>query len=283
MMQLTCGTEFSLDVVTPDKVVALQEELLKMPQVDIVTIHTFTPGFYERKIVIPPWTVLTGAAHKTAYRVRLERGKIAVNTEDGVKVLTGPIEFDACAGMQRAGRVFEDEVVWVDVYDNPDDCTDIAELEDRLYVVPECGLADSRTVEQRAKIDYGAFLHQLGMEQDELDKIVQIEHDLIPMPEGVFTELRDSRIHGKGLFATKDFDVGEMVCPGRLDGKRTPAGRFINHSPDANILPKKFGDDIYAIAVRKIQAGEELLVDYRASMRVNFNLAIQGELSCLDG
>jgi hypothetical protein len=282
-MQLSCATEFSLDAVTPDKVVALQDELLKMPQADIVTIHTFLPSIYERKIVIPPWTVLTGAAHKTDYKVRLERGTIAVNTEDGVKVLTAPVEFNASAGMQRAGRVFDEEVVWVDVYDNPDNCTDLAELEDRLYVVPECGLADSRTELQRAKVDYGAFLHQLGMTQDEMDEIVHIEHDLMDMPEGVFTELKESPIHGKGLFATKDFEIGEVICPGRIGGKRTPAGRFINHSHNPNIIPRKVGDDIYAVAVRKIASGDELVVDYRASMRVNFGVAFEGELLCLDG
>jgi hypothetical protein len=135
-------------VVTPElmrqKVVALQDELLQMPQADIVTTHTFLPGVYERKITVPPWTVLTGAAHKTGYRVRLEKGKIAVNVDTDVVVLTAPCEFDAKAGEQRAGRVFEDEVVWVDVYDNPDDCQDIETLEDRLYVVPECGLGDTR-------------------------------------------------------------------------------------------------------------------------------------------
>jgi hypothetical protein len=227
--------------------------------------------------------VLTGAEHLTDYKVRLEAGTIAVNTDDGVKVLTGPLEFNAKAGMQRAGRVFGDEVVWVDVYPNPDDCTDLATLEARLYVVPDCGLADSRTEVQKAKIDYGAFLYQMGMSQDEMDKIVHIEYDLMQMPDGVFAELRESPIHGKGLFATKDFEVGEVVCPGRLEGKRTPAGRFINHSPTPNIVPEKVGDDIYAVAVRKIQTGDELLVDYRASMRVNFGLALEGELSCLDG
>jgi hypothetical protein len=265
------------------KVEALQHELLKMPQAAIVTEHVFKPGVYERKITIPPWTVLTGAEHKTDYKVRLEVGTIAVNTDDGVKVLTGPLEFDAKAGMQRAGRVFEDQVVWVDVYPNPDDCTDLAVLEDRLYVVPNCGLADSRTEVQKAQIDYGAFLHQIGMTQGEMDSIVHIEYDLMDMPEGVFTQLRESPIHGKGLFATKDFEAGEVVCPGRIDGKRTPAGRFINHSLNPNIVPEKVGDDIYAVAMRKIQAGDELLVDYRASMRVNFGLALEGELSCLDG
>ena len=265
------------------KVEALQDELFKLPQAAIVTEHIFKPGVYERKITIPAWTVLTGAEHKTDYKVRLEVGTIAVNTDDGVKVLTGPLEFDAKSGMQRAGRVFEDDVIWVDVYPNPDNCTDLAVLEDRLYVVPECGLADSRTDVQKARIDYNLFLHQIGMTQDEMDNIVHIEYDLMDMPEGVFTQLRESPIHGKGLFATKDFEAGEVVCPGRIDGKRTPAGRFINHSLNPNIVPKKVGDDIYAVAARKIQASDELLVDYRASMRVNFGLALQGELPCLDG
>lgn len=260
------------------KVEALQKELLKLPQANIVTEHIFKPGIYERKITIPPWTVLTGAEHKTDYRVRLERGKIAVNTDDGVKILTGFIEFNAKAGMQRAGRVFEDEVVWVDIYDNPDDCVDMSIIEERLYAVPECGLADSRTFEQRARVDYGAFLYQIGIDQDEIGKIVSIESDLTDMPDGVFVELRDSKIHGKGLFASKDFEAGDIVCPGRINGMRTPGGRFINHSPESNVEPVKIGDDIYAMASRKIMAGEELLVDYRASIRVNFGLLVEGEL-----
>lgn len=133
--------------VTPAKILKLQNELLKMEQADIVTEHTFTPSIYERKIIVPPWTVLTGAPHKTAYKVRLEKGTIAVNIGTEVKILTAPCEFDACAGEQRVGRVFEDEVVWVDIYDNPDDCKDIAVLEDRLYVVPECGLGANRVKE----------------------------------------------------------------------------------------------------------------------------------------
>lgn len=150
------GSVNAVDIFNPDstavttaedmrqKVVALQDALLEMPQTDIVTTHTFLPGVYERKITVPPWTVLTGAAHKTDYRVRLEKGTIAVNRETEVVVLTAPCEFDAKAGEQRAGRVFEDEVIWVDIYANPDDCQNLEVLEDRLYVVPECGLGDAR-------------------------------------------------------------------------------------------------------------------------------------------
>ena len=35
------------DVVTHEKIVQLQDELLKMPQADIVTEHTFLEGIYD--------------------------------------------------------------------------------------------------------------------------------------------------------------------------------------------------------------------------------------------
>jgi len=147
MSELTV-TQSSRELFTPinvrQKIETLQTELLKMPQADIQTIHTFAFGKYYRTIVVPPWVVLTGAAHKTDYKVKLEKGKIAVNVDDKIKILEAPCEFNAAAGAQRAGRVFEEEVVWTDVYDNPDDCTDIDVLEDRLYVVPECGLGSNR-------------------------------------------------------------------------------------------------------------------------------------------
>jgi hypothetical protein len=263
----------------------LQNEILKMPQSEIITEHLFSDGIYERVITIPAWTVLTGAAHKTDYKIILEKGTIAVNVGSEVKVLTAPFEFEAKAGEQRVGRVFDEEVIWRDIYENPDNCQDLKILEDRLYVVPECGLGENRVALQikNAQNDYSLFLSQIGINQEEMDKIVTIESDLMEMPEGNAVELRKSKIHGLGLFALKDFEVGEIICPGRLDGKRTPAGRFINHSFESNILPQLVGNDIYAVATRKIYANEELLVDYRASMRVNFGINLMGELPCQDG
>ena len=263
----------------------LQDELLKMPQSEIVTEHIFTDGIYERVITIPPWTVLTGAAHKTDYKIKLEKGTIAVNVGTEVKILTAPCELEAKAGEQRVGRVFDEEVIWRDIYKNSDNCQDLTIIEDRLYVVPECGLGENRVALQikNAQNDYSLFLSQIGINQEEMDKIVTIESDLMEMPEGYAVELRKSKIHGLGMFALKDFEIGEVICAGRLNGKRTPAGRFINHSFESNILPQLVGDDIYAVATRKIHANEELLVDYRASMRINFGINIMGELPCQDG
>lgn len=278
MMTVTYGEGISDMLRKPDPIDRLEIELLTQEQAEIVTEHIFKDGVYERKITIPPWVVLTGAEHKTNYRVRIEIGTIAVTTDDGVKVLTGPCEFEAFAGIRRVGRVFEDDVVWVDVYDNPDNETDISILEDRLYVVPDIGLADSRTSVQKDRLDYRVFIHQLGMTPQQVTMISQIEHDLIEMPQGWDVEVRESEIHGDGMFALREFEIGETICPGRLDGKRTPAGRFINHSPKGNVLPTKIGDDIWVIAKTHISNGDELTVDYRDSMFVNFGLNLRKDL-----
>lgn len=271
-----------MNEVVPDLTQRLEEALLQMPQADIRTTHAFYPGRYERTIVIPPWTVLTGAIHKTPYRVRLESGSIAVNTDEGVKLLIAPMSFDAPAGVKRIGRVLEREVVWVDIYENTDNCTDVFALEERLYVVPECGLGENRlrALVDRDREDYGKFLAAFGVTQARMDEIVHT-NDVIDMPAGYDVELRPSRIHGMGLFALKDFAADELICPGRIDGHRTIAGRYTNHSADPNATSVKYGDDIAAVALRTIYAGHEILIDYRTSVKVNFGIEL--EPSCLDG
>lgn len=275
-INVTYGKGFVPIIPLRDKVENLQEALLQMPQADVKTIHDFKPGKYIRTMIAPPWSVIVGAEHKTPYKVILKKGTIAVNIGDEIKVLTAPMEFDAPAGIKRVGRVFDEELIWIDIYDNPDDCKDILAIEDRLYVIPECGLMSNRIPLQleEAKNDYELFLTQIGLNQSEMDKIVTIKHDLIEMPKEYFVELKSSKIHGNGLFATKSFNAEDIVCPCRLDGKRTPGGRFINHSHKNNLIPVKVGDDIYVKASKNIYENEELLLNYRDMMLVNFGIKV---------
>lgn len=270
-----------------EKVEALERVLLTMPQADIKTTHTFLPGVYERTITIPPWTVLTGAEHKTPYVVRLDKGVIAVNTDDGMKILTAPYEFQANAGAKRVGRVFEDEVIWTDIYHNEDNCTDLSILEDRLYKLDDCELGENRIAKivEQDRQDYQLFLSQIGLSQDEMDAIVKSEDGVIELTDSNSAiELRDSRIHGKGLFSLQEFQTGDFICSGRINGVRTLAGRFINHSPNPNAATVKSGSgNLGAVALRSIHKNEEITLDYRTSMRINFGLVLQGEKPCQVG
>jgi hypothetical protein len=134
----------NLTISLREKVEKLQNVLLQMPQADVKFLHNFEPGKYIRTMIAPPWSVIVGAEHKTPYKVKLEKGKIAVNIDDEIHTLIAPLEFDAPAGIKRVGRVFEEELIWVDIYENADDCIDIDEIENRLYVIPECGLMSNR-------------------------------------------------------------------------------------------------------------------------------------------
>lgn len=280
------AAEQKVKPLPPDAVLRLEHALLDMPQSDIKTTHAFPPGQYVRTITIPAWTVLTGAEHLTDYTVRLEQGTIAVNTDNGMEILTAPSTFRAKAGCKRVGRVFEDDVVWSDIYDNPDNCRDLAVIEARLYNLTDCELGETRVARQidLCQRDYGLFLSQIGMTQDQIDGIVQNETDLVDMPPGFHVEQRPSLIHGTGTFATSAIAADTPICPGRLEGRRTPAGRFINHSPQPNTTSHMHPNgDIWAVSLQPIQENEEITIDYRTSMRINFGIELQGEMPCQAG
>jgi SET domain-containing protein len=99
--------------------------------------------------------------------------------------------------------------------------------------------------------------------------------------------VKDSPIHGQGVFAARRIDVGEIILDWSgcsevlsdeavnalpkeerifvsvIDGQNVlfkPPARFVNHSCNPNAR----GGDRHDIAVRVIEAGEEITVDYVA-------------------
>jgi hypothetical protein len=97
--------------------------------------------------------------------------------------------------------------------------------------------------------------------------------------------VRDSPIHGRGVFAARRIDAGEMVIEGCrevltdetlaalppeerpflavMDGRHIlaqPPSRFVNHSCRPNARGTSRGD----VAIRAIEAGEEVTADYTA-------------------
>jgi SET domain-containing protein len=73
---------------------------------------------------------------------------------------------------------------------------------------------------------------------------------------------------------------GQIIAPARIAGKRTPAGRYVNHSmnPNCKYIADENGD-IYLVSLRDIDGckgggcGEELTVDYRQALILNMELS----------
>lgn len=276
---MTITQRHRTDIDRLDSVVALENTLLTLPQVDLNTEHIFEDTKYIRRITVPPYTVLTGAEHKTDYTVRLLSGRIIVTTDRGTKEFFAPCEFHAPAGTRRAGYTLEEGAVWEDIYYNEDNCTDLSVIEDRLYVVPEIGMQATRTEEQKARIDYMAFVRESGLSHEEIQYLVEFDN-VRNEDNDYLVYLDDSKIHGTGLFAAADFSENDIICPAKVGEHRTNAGRYTNHSGSPNACFEKLGDDLLLVAKRRIFKGEELTVDYRQALVTSLQaLQIRGMYS----
>ena len=84
--------------------------------------------------------------------------------------------------------------------------------------------------------------------------------------------VRESQIHGLGLFATKDIKSGSTLGISHIREKsgefendyiRTPLGGFINHSTNPNCYKANMGERIISlITLHDIKKGDELTVFY---------------------
>lgn len=104
------------------------------------------------------------------------------------------------------------------------------------------------------------------------------------------TEIKDSGIHGKGLFATVDFNAGDVIVPhlmtryqdddGRTRWEQSEQARFTNHSHDPNTFVRVSEAVTELVASKSIKRNEELTADYAdvtTTLGPNFRFTYQGK------
>lgn len=128
------------------RVMALEAELSKLPQLEQDLHHHFSDGVYARELRLPAGTVATGKTHRHAHLSFLLKGDISVLTEEGVKRLQGPAIVPANAGIKRAVYTHTD-TVWVTIHATTE--TDLDEIE-RQVIQP-----DRPAIEQESKLCLG--------------------------------------------------------------------------------------------------------------------------------
>ena len=121
------------EISTRDKVVRLQREMEKMPQVELPTEHYFADGMYCRVLFRPAGTLIVGKVHKKEHFYVVCSGMIQVTTDDGVQEITGPKVLVSSPGTKRAVYALTDATcLTVHRTDN----TDLEEIE-REIIEPE--------------------------------------------------------------------------------------------------------------------------------------------------
>jgi quercetin dioxygenase-like cupin family protein len=235
------------------KIDALQDALEDFPQTEIKVTNTFAGGVYSREIFIPKGTMLIGKVHLTDHFNICLKGDLTFLTVDGPKRIVGPTMFVAPAGTKKLAYANEDSV-WANMHpaltDDPEKIVDALTVDKFI---------DFDRLMSKADLDHKVamfgftpeLMHEISVDPSTLDET--------PL-EGV--EVKESEIHGQGLFATKDFMQGEVICLALRDNKRTLAGRYSNHSPIPNANFARHGESLVLIALREINAGDELTTDY---------------------
>jgi hypothetical protein len=93
--------------------------------------HSFSEGVYIREMFMQKTGVVIGKLYKISHTWFLLEGEITVATDEGVNAYIAPCYVYAPEGTKRVIYAVEDSV-FVNVYPNPENITDIATLEDML-------------------------------------------------------------------------------------------------------------------------------------------------------
>ena len=272
----------ALKTFTPEKFDQLEAEMLAHPQAECGVRHMFAPGQYIREVTIPADTYVISHKHKHPHLNVFLKGSGTMIMCSGIhKELQAPMVFVGQPG-RKVGYTRE-EVVWLNVFQT--DETDIDKLEAMLFDKSEHFVAAQQLqIEAKApdqvsldQLDYVKALEDLGATQQQAVAISEESSDLIPFPSGTYkVKVGHSKRQGRGLIATANIAAAETICPTRIGDKRTPAGRYTNHSANPNARMVIVKDAIYLVALRPIKGcaggfdGDEITVDYRATVALNF-------------
>lgn len=109
-----------------EKVLYLESEMKKMPQIEIAIKHYFSEGLYAREMFIPKGVMLTGKIHKYTQLNILSKGEMSVLIDNDVVRVKAPYTFVAKAGSKRVFLAHEDSI-WTVVHGTNE--TDLDKIE----------------------------------------------------------------------------------------------------------------------------------------------------------
>ena len=241
------------------KVELLEDEMRRHEtRVEIPVRHHFASSLYAREITIPAGTLLTGRVHRYAQLNILSGGKISVLTDHGMKHVEAPFTVVSPPGTKRIAYAHT-ECTWTTILATEETDPDV--IEAQFTVATEQEFLEF----VEGNNDYLAAIAGYGFDHATARRISENTADQIPMPDGPYKfAVLASAIEGQGVLAVSEIAPGEIVGPARLKNKRTPLGRYTNHAKVPNaVVVVKDNSDVDLVAIKPIQPGEEITIDYR--------------------
>ena len=249
----------------------LEKECLKIDQVECPVIHHFGDNLYIREVRIPKGTFAIGHKQKQSQMNVMIKGIIAVLNDDGtITKVHAPKIYIGNPG-RKCGFILED-MIWLNVYSTNE--TDVEKLEE-MYLDKSLGWEEANMKQLEDFADFHNLLSEFGVTEVTVRTQTENEQDQIPMPNGSYKfSTSKSMIEGIGIFATSPILCEEVIGPARIGGKRTPIGRFTNHSKVPNAKMIEINGDIFLVAISNINGckagflGDEITTNYRDNLKL---------------
>ncbi len=123
--------ELVADLTTADRLLQLDAEILRLPQVECRLDHVFTPFLWERERHIPAGTLFTTYTWKIEHPYKLLLGSLLIwdNRQKEWIYHEAPSRGITQAGTKRVVYAVTD-VLWITTHYNPTDTHDTDELEE---------------------------------------------------------------------------------------------------------------------------------------------------------
>jgi hypothetical protein len=113
----------------------LDSDLIAKGNTDMFPLkHSFAEGIYVREMFIQESGLVIGKVHKNDHIWFLLSGELEIVTETGLEFYIGPCYIKSPAGTKRVLHAVTDSI-FVNVFPNPTNTTNIEELEDTLTCV----------------------------------------------------------------------------------------------------------------------------------------------------
>lgn len=250
--------------------------MLALEQAECPVIHSFGPGVYIRELRMKAGTLAIGHHQKFEHMNIFIKGKVLMLNDNGSKVeLSAPMMFVGKPG-RKIGYVLED-VVWLNIYATTE--TNVEKLEAIYLEKSEAWKENDVKMKKLRRLvdtdDYKKIIGNMGLTESDVRKQTENENDQVQMPYGSYKiAISESSIEGKGVFATANIESDEIIAPAKLNDKRTPVGRYVNHSKTPNAKMVLIGINIFLVALNKIKGctggnlGDEITTNYQKNVKL---------------
>ena len=126
--------------VSKEQIDRLQSEMAAMPQAELVTEHSFSPGMYLRKVFRKAGTLIVGKVHKEPHFFLCAKGEIIAWTETGMRHLYAGDVVESKPGTKRVTLAVTDAI---GITIHRTDKTDLDDIEAELIEPDTAALFDS--------------------------------------------------------------------------------------------------------------------------------------------